>query len=48
MVLDEFGGLYTFGSGAGGALGHGDLARQEFPVKVMEFGELVGSMCSLN
>ena len=27
MVLDEHGGLYTFGSGAG-ALGHGDLARQ--------------------
>ncbi|KAL7545158.1 hypothetical protein ACHAWF_008513, partial [Thalassiosira exigua] len=26
MVLDEHGGLYTFGSGASGALGHGDLA----------------------
>jgi len=39
MVLDEHGGLYTFGSGASGALGHGDLVGQEFPVKVMEFGE---------
>ena len=28
MVLDEHGGLYTFGSGAGGALGHGDLTGQ--------------------
>eukprot|EP00581_Thalassiosira_minuscula_P015240 CAMPEP_0183716656 /NCGR_PEP_ID=MMETSP0737-20130205/10482_1 /TAXON_ID=385413 /ORGANISM="Thalassiosira miniscula, Strain CCMP1093" /LENGTH=728 /DNA_ID=CAMNT_0025945951 /DNA_START=143 /DNA_END=2329 /DNA_ORIENTATION=- len=37
MVLDEHGGLYTFGSGAGGALGHGDLIGQEYPVKVMEF-----------
>ncbi|KAL3780295.1 hypothetical protein HJC23_001336 [Cyclotella cryptica] len=37
MVLDELGGLYTFGSGASGALGHGDLVGQEFPVKIMEF-----------
>jgi len=37
MVLDENGGLYTFGSGASGALGHGDLLGQEFPVKVLEF-----------
>jgi hypothetical protein len=28
MVLDEHGGLYTFGSGASGALGHGDLVGQ--------------------
>lgn len=39
MVLDEHGGLYTFGSGASGALGHGDLVGQEFPVKVMQFEE---------
>lgn len=39
MVLDEHGGLYTFGSGASGALGHGDTVGQEFPVKVVEFGE---------
>jgi len=37
MVLDNKGGLYTFGSGAAGALGHGDTLRQEFPMKVMEF-----------
>lgn len=37
MVLDEHGGLYTFGSGAGGALGHGDLFGQEFPVRVSAF-----------
>eukprot|EP00571_Detonula_confervacea_P012895 CAMPEP_0172302584 /NCGR_PEP_ID=MMETSP1058-20130122/4258_1 /TAXON_ID=83371 /ORGANISM="Detonula confervacea, Strain CCMP 353" /LENGTH=697 /DNA_ID=CAMNT_0013013113 /DNA_START=45 /DNA_END=2138 /DNA_ORIENTATION=+ len=36
MVLDEHGGLYTFGSGASGALGHGDHVGQEYPVKVME------------
>jgi hypothetical protein len=39
IVLDEHGGLYTFGSGASGALGHGDTLGQEFPVKIMEFGE---------
>jgi len=37
MVLDEHGSLYTFGSGAGGALGHGDTSGQEYPLKVMEF-----------
>mmetsp|Transcript_10402 Transcript_10402/g.19134 ORF Transcript_10402/g.19134 Transcript_10402/m.19134 type:complete len:193 (-) Transcript_10402:1483-2061(-) len=36
MVLDEHGGLYTFGSGASGALGHGDYVGQEYPMKVME------------
>eukprot|EP00578_Thalassiosira_sp_NH16_P023580 CAMPEP_0181102540 /NCGR_PEP_ID=MMETSP1071-20121207/14375_1 /TAXON_ID=35127 /ORGANISM="Thalassiosira sp., Strain NH16" /LENGTH=715 /DNA_ID=CAMNT_0023185531 /DNA_START=12 /DNA_END=2159 /DNA_ORIENTATION=- len=39
MILDEHGSLYTFGSGAGGALGHGDLSGQEYPVKVMEFDD---------
>lgn len=39
MVLDEHGGLFTFGSGAGGALGHGDTLGQEFPVKIIEFGK---------
>lgn len=37
IALDENGGLYTFGSGASGALGHGDLIGQEYPMKVMEF-----------
>eukprot|EP00584_Thalassiosira_punctigera_P025947 CAMPEP_0172578848 /NCGR_PEP_ID=MMETSP1067-20121228/138945_1 /TAXON_ID=265564 ORGANISM="Thalassiosira punctigera, Strain Tpunct2005C2" /NCGR_SAMPLE_ID=MMETSP1067 /ASSEMBLY_ACC=CAM_ASM_000444 /LENGTH=724 /DNA_ID=CAMNT_0013371553 /DNA_START=21 /DNA_END=2195 /DNA_ORIENTATION=+ len=37
MILDEHGGLYTFGSGASGALGHGDFIGQEYPMKVMEF-----------
>jgi len=40
MVLDEFGGLYTFGSGASGALGHGDLLGQEYPIKVTEFDNM--------
>ena len=40
MVLDEHGCLYTFGSGASGALGHGDLIGQEYPMKVMEFGKI--------
>ena len=39
MVLDEHGGLFTFGSGASGALGHGDTLGQEFPVKIIEFGK---------
>jgi len=37
MLLDKCGGLYTFGSGLGGALGHGDCIKQEFPLKVQEF-----------
>jgi len=41
MVLDEHGCLYTFGSGASGALGHGDLIGQEYPMKVMEFGKIL-------
>jgi alpha-tubulin suppressor-like RCC1 family protein len=40
MCLDEFGGLYSFGSGASGALGHGDLSGQEFPIKVTEFDNM--------
>lgn len=39
MVLDDQGGLYTFGSGNSGALGHGDTLSQSYPVKVMEFVE---------
>lgn len=40
LVLDEHGGLYTFGSGAGGALGHGNVFGQEYPIKVEEFDKL--------
>jgi alpha-tubulin suppressor-like RCC1 family protein len=40
IVLDENGGLYTFGSGASGALGHGDLLGQEYPIKVTEFDNM--------
>jgi E3 ubiquitin-protein ligase HERC2 len=40
LVLDEHGGLYSFGSGASGALGHADLVGQEFPVKIEEFDKL--------
>lgn len=39
MVLDDRGSLYTFGSGAAGALGHGDLLKQEYPMLVKEFAE---------
>ena len=48
MVLDEHGCLYTFGSGASGALGHGDLVGQEYPMKVMEFGKLLCFLTSSN
>lgn len=37
ILLDDQGGLYTFGAGSGGALGHGDTLSQSYPVKVMEF-----------
>jgi alpha-tubulin suppressor-like RCC1 family protein len=39
MLLDDMGGLYTFGTGTTGALGHGDRQSQTYPMKVMEFGE---------
>jgi hypothetical protein len=41
MVLDDEGSLYTFGSGACGALGHGDTIKQEYPLKVMDFGTFI-------
>jgi len=37
ILLDDQGGLYTFGAGNSGALGHGDHISQSYPVKVMEF-----------
>jgi E3 ubiquitin-protein ligase HERC2 len=37
ILLDDKGGLFTFGAGNSGALGHGDRLKQMFPVKVMEF-----------
>lgn len=40
MFLDEHGNLYTCGDGSGGALGHGNLDTQHFPMMVMYFGKL--------
>jgi Regulator of chromosome condensation (RCC1) repeat len=40
ILLDNHGGVYTFGSGVTGALGHGDNIPQMYPMKVMEFGKL--------
>ena len=37
ILLDDKGGLYTFGAGNSGALGHGDNLSQAYPMKVMEF-----------
>jgi len=37
MFLDSSGGVYTCGEGSGGALGHGDPNKQEYPMKIMEF-----------
>ncbi len=39
MFLDAQGNVYTCGDGSGGALGHGDLYKQEIPMRVMYFGE---------
>jgi alpha-tubulin suppressor-like RCC1 family protein len=39
MLLDDMGGLYTFGTGSTGALGHGNHLSQSYPMKVMEFGQ---------
>ena len=40
MLLDKHGQLYTFGNGSAGELGHGNLERQNYPLKVMEFGKI--------
>jgi len=39
MFLDEDGNLYTCGDGSGGALGHGSLETQHYPMMVMYFAE---------
>ena len=39
MVLDDKGRLYSFGTGTGGCLGHGDCLKQSFPVMVQEFAQ---------
>ena len=46
MFLDEHGYLYTCGDGSGGALGHGNLEKQPYPIKVMYFGKsIVKALC---
>jgi len=37
MLLDSNGGVYTCGVGSGGALGHGNRTKQDYPMKIMEF-----------
>jgi len=39
LVLDENGVLYSFGAGLCGALGHGDMEKQEYPMMIKAFGE---------
>ena len=39
MVLDDKGRLYSFGTGTGGCLGHGDSLKQAFPVMIQEFAQ---------
>jgi|AntRauTorckE5430_2_1112549.scaffolds.fasta_scaffold09119_2 E3 ubiquitin-protein ligase HERC2 len=41
IFLDAQGDVYTCGDGSGGALGHGNLEKQDFPMKVMYFGESI-------
>jgi hypothetical protein len=40
LVLDENGVLYSFGAFLGGALGHGNLEKQEYPVSIQYFGKI--------
>ena len=41
MFLDEHGNLYTCGDGSGGALGHGNLEKQHYPMMVTYFGKFL-------
>ena len=38
LFLDARGGVYSCGTGSGGALGHGDFHKQDVPMKIMKFG----------
>jgi alpha-tubulin suppressor-like RCC1 family protein len=37
LFLDAYGGVYSCGDGSGGALGHGNLEKQDIPMKIMYF-----------
>lgn len=39
MFLDDHGNLYTCGDGSFGALGHGNVEKQHYPMKIMFFGK---------
>jgi alpha-tubulin suppressor-like RCC1 family protein len=39
MLLDNYGGLYTFGAGYGGCLGHSDTATQMYPCRIQSFDD---------
>lgn len=39
LLLDENGVLYSCGAFLGGALGHGNLDKQEYPMSIQYFGE---------
>ena len=39
LLLDDQGGLYSFGSGGTGCLGHGDTESQMYPVRVASFDD---------
>jgi len=39
LFLDAFGNIYTCGDGSGGALGHGNVEKQDVPAKVMYFAD---------
>jgi len=40
LLLDSQGGVYSFGTGSGGALGHGNRSKQQYPLKIMKFDNL--------
>lgn len=37
LILDNYGGIYSFGSGKTGCLGHGDFESQIYPVRISHF-----------
>jgi len=48
LVLDSEGGLYSFGSGGTGCLGHGTTDSEMHPVRIMQFVDEQVEICQMS